>query len=178
MVSLFDVENVPAQINDRSATRTLEEVPSVTFCRMVSRPDVYMGQMIRVRAIFLSTWDWRALYDPMCISSKKRVWPELECDTVALCTEMASPLNRELLNDSYGVKVALTVVGRLRRREKREAALGGLELAFDIYHIEQAKRLPTVTRVPKNPKRKDKSKRPASGKQNRGQACDSCATGL
>lgn len=138
LVVCFPQQEAFSEVNEQSAI-TFDRVPTVDFCELASNVDFYVGKMVRVKAVFVSTFDWRALYHPRC--HKKRIRPELFCDTVSACTAKAAPLNRELRNGSYATRVALTVVGQLRTRNKQQAALDGLELSLEIYHIDDARRL-------------------------------------
>jgi hypothetical protein len=134
----------------------LQEIPTVSFCEMVTHPETYHGKMVRTRAIYVLTWEWKMLYDRQCDRPKNYVWPQFECETDQSCKDMAGLLDKSLVGNPFsGRRAQLTIVGQLRGSQKsgrRYGVLGGQRLAFDIHAIEQTKQIS----VPRNQRRPKK----------------------
>jgi hypothetical protein len=67
--------------------------------------------VVRVKAIFESTFEWRRLYDNACRSSKNYVWPVFECDTIESCEKCRQQLKRDMVGDPFsGKRVAVVLL--------------------------------------------------------------------
>lgn len=67
----------------QSATASLSEVPTVVFCDLLANPMAYDMKVIRVHAVLVVNHDYRALYDPSCITKEPMVSVEKEAITAA-----------------------------------------------------------------------------------------------
>jgi len=54
----------------------MSEVPTVLFCDLLSNPKAYDMKVIRAQAVLVVNHDYRALYDPSCITKEPMVGVE------------------------------------------------------------------------------------------------------
>lgn len=64
--------------NHQSSTPTTSEVTTVAFCDLLANPKAYDMKVIRVQAVLVVNHDYRALYDPSCITKEPMVSVEAD----------------------------------------------------------------------------------------------------
>jgi hypothetical protein len=57
----------------QSSTAAMSEVPTVVFCDLLANPTAYDMKVIRVQAVLVVNHNYRALYDPSCITKEPMV---------------------------------------------------------------------------------------------------------
>jgi hypothetical protein len=57
----------------QSSTAAMSEVSTVAFCDLLANPTAYDMKVIRVQAVLVVNHDYRALYDPSCITKEPMV---------------------------------------------------------------------------------------------------------
>jgi hypothetical protein len=111
----YEIRDSSYQAPIRS-TSTVQEVDvqepvDVAFCHLVTHPESFRDRVVRVKAIFESTFEWRRLYDNACRSSKNYVWPVFECDTIESCEKCRQQLKRDMVGDPFsGKRVAVVLL--------------------------------------------------------------------
>lgn len=120
---------------------------TVRFCDLIARPDSFNGKIVRVQAIYESTWEWRRLYDETCLGPQNYIWPVFECDTIETCEIFRKSLEKDMVGNPFkGQKVQVTLVGRFRghhQSRQRYGVQGGLQFQLEIVRIEETKRVST-----------------------------------
>ena len=61
---------------NQTSSASMSEVPTVAFCDLLANPTVYDMKVIRVEAVLVVNNDYRALYDPSCITKEPMVGVE------------------------------------------------------------------------------------------------------
>lgn len=114
----------------------VEEPIDVEFCDLVTQPESFRDRLVRVRAVFESTFEWRRLYHDACRSSKNYVWPVFECDTIESCEKFRQLLKKDMIGDPFsGEKVAVVLLGRFRESNNPKRGFGvqgGLRFQLEI----------------------------------------------
>lgn len=128
---------------------TVQEPIEVEFCHLVTHPESFRDRVVRVRATFESTFEWRRLYDETCRSSRNYVWPVFECDTIESCEKFGEQLKKDMIGDPFrGKRVAVVLLGRFRESNNPKRGFGvqpGLRFQLEISKIEATERIsPTV----------------------------------
>ncbi len=126
----------------RSATiiSGLREIPTVSFCELVSHPDAYERKTVRVRATFISNFESNLLFDPKCSGKKNMVWFMLDCETDATCDVLRQTLTSNLQGDPFsGEQGDFLFIGQLKfpKPGQRFGVQGGFRLGFSVSQIEQ-----------------------------------------
>lgn len=121
------------------------EVITVRFCDLVTRPDHFDGKVIRVQAIYESTWEWVRLYDRSCRTRNNYIRPVFECNTIESCEIVRRTLERDIVGNPFkGQRVGITAIGRFRSASKstrKFGVLGGFRFQLEIARIENTNRL-------------------------------------
>lgn len=133
----------------RSSTN-LEEIRAVSFCDLVSHPELYADKVVRVQVTYLSTFESNVLYDPKCVDRENYVWPMFDCGADQSCKAMRKRLDKSLKGDPFsGMRSELLIVGRLKgpKPSFRYGVQSGCRLGFSIERIERARPLPSHSRV-------------------------------
>jgi hypothetical protein len=132
---------------------TVQEPIEVEFCHLVTHPESFRDRLVRVRAIFESTFEWRRLYDDACRSSKNYVWPVFECDTIESCERFREQLKKDMIGDPFsGKRVAVALLGRFRESNNPKRGFGvqpGLRFQLEILKIESTERISKTVRKSK-----------------------------
>lgn len=125
------------------------EVKTAQFCDLVTRPNDFNDKMVRVQAIFESTFEWARLYDATCRNRKNYVWPRFECDTIEACETFSHRIEKDMVGSPFtSQRVGITAVGRFRSAKpgKRFGPQGGLRFQLEIVKIEDTNRLSNSVR--------------------------------
>ena len=129
----------------------VQEPVDVEFCELVTAPQSFRDRLVRVRAVFETTFEWRRLYDDACLSSKNYVWPVFECDTIESCERFRLLLKKNMTGDPFsGQRVIVVLLGRFRETNNPKRGYGvqsGLRFQLEISKIE------TTERISKTPRR-------------------------
>ncbi len=123
----------------------VQEPIDVEFCQLVTHPESFRDRLVRVRAVFESTFEWQRLYDDACRSSKNYVWPVFECDTIESCEKFRQLLKKDMIGDPFsGKRVAVLLLARFRESKNPKRGFGvqgGLRLQLEILKIEATERI-------------------------------------
>ena len=120
------------------------EVVTARFCDLVTRPNDFDDKMVRVQAVFESTWEWARLYDATCRNRNNYVWPRFQCNTIEACETFSRRIEKDMVGNPFrGQRVGITAVGRFRAAKpgQRFGVQGGLKFQFEIVEIEDTNRL-------------------------------------
>jgi hypothetical protein len=134
------------------SSESSEKIPTVPFCDLVARPELYDNKVVRVRASYFANFESDMFYDLKCNNKENYVWPILDCDTDESCKAMRDILNKNLEGDPFsGMRVELVMVGRLKRAKSghRYGVQDGFRLGFAVTRIEQAIPIPSKTPMPR-----------------------------
>ena len=122
-----------------------EPIEDVEFCHLVTHPESFRDRLVRVRAVFESTFEWRRLYDDACRGAKNYVWPVFECDTIESCEKFSQRLKKDMIGDPFsGKRVAVVLLGRFRESNNPKRGFGvqgGLQFQLEILKIEATERI-------------------------------------
>jgi len=123
----------------------VQEPIDVEFCYLVTHPESFRNRLVRVKAVFESTFEWRRLYDAACRSSKNYVWPVFECDTIESCEKFRELLKKDMIGDPFsGQIVAVVLLARFRESNNPKQGFGvqgGLQFQLEILKIEATERI-------------------------------------
>jgi hypothetical protein len=78
LVLILAVTSAGAQTNGSYKPET----PTVAFCEMVRRPDLYFGKVVRFRALYTSMFEVSAFSSPECKGDDSTAWVEFEDDSI------------------------------------------------------------------------------------------------
>ncbi|HKP84133.1 MAG TPA: hypothetical protein VJT69_19100 [Pyrinomonadaceae bacterium] len=123
----------------------VQEPIDVEFCHLVTHPESFRDRLVRVKAVFESTFEWSRLYDDACRSSKNYVWPKFECDTIESCEKFRHQLKKDMVGDNFnGKRVAVVLLARFRESNNSKRGFGvqgGLPFQLEILKIEATERI-------------------------------------
>ena len=154
LVVVTGLVGIKGTSHSQSTQPAKEPIPTVAFCDLVTRPESYLGKVVRLRAIYFANFESAFLYDVNCRNSKDYV--ELICGAES-CKAMQEKIDKTSHGDPFGgVQSALTLVGQLKYPETRYAEIDGkrvveikkYRLDFVIKQIEQAEPVPPDTPMP------------------------------
>ncbi len=63
-----------AQRRHKPVVKPSSKVPTVSFCELISRPELYDKKIVRTEAISAIGMESQVLYDPQCSTEERRVW--------------------------------------------------------------------------------------------------------
>ena len=69
----------PARNNADAAS---QDIPTITFCDLISSPELYDGREIRFRVKYLAGSEVAAFGDPNCTTKNKRTWAEFDSTSI------------------------------------------------------------------------------------------------
>jgi hypothetical protein len=110
--------NAPANANMDELPRDLSKIPTVTYCDLVSQPARYDRKIVRVRAVYYTTFEKMYLFDNRCETGAPpeapekvpaETWAEWDKLFVSKGDSDEAKLNRGL--NGFGRKDA-TLIGR------------------------------------------------------------------
>lgn len=157
LVARIEIGDTPHQAlmpNTNAVQRLNVQDPiDVEFCHLVTRPELFRDRLVRVKAVFESTFEWRRLYDDTCRSSKNYVWPVFECDTIESCEKIRQLLKKDMIGDPFtGKRVAVVLLARFRESNNPKRGFGvqpGLRFQLEIVKIEATERISKTVRKSK-----------------------------
>lgn len=115
-----------------------QDVPTVNFCDLVSHPEDYNNKTVRVRAKYLTTFEWDMLYDLKCTGKENYIQPYLDCSSDESCRPLKETLGRNLSGDPFtGSRAELVVIGRVKIIEKAGRSPGELKKTRTGLYITQ-----------------------------------------
>src|SRR6266404_1286583 len=135
-------------IGQSSSSNSSEKIPTVSFCDLVTHPELYVNKLVRVRASYFANFESNMLYDLGCKNKENHVWFMLDCGTDESCKAVRETLDKNLKGDPFsGMRVELIVVGRLKcpKAGHRYGVQNGFRLGFAVTRIEQAIPIPENT---------------------------------
>jgi hypothetical protein len=143
--------NGQSSVKSSKPANTASGIPTVEFCEVIRHPELYNGKQIRIKAIWLQTFEWSWLYafgSDSCDSYKNSIRPYLDCPNDAACKGMQGILNRNLEGDPFdGSRVGLILVGRFEDKEpliKRN----GSRFSLRVTRMEKVMRIPSDVPMP------------------------------
>ncbi len=128
------------------------EIPTVSFCELMTNPEKYTDKVIRTEASYIVWWESSYLYSDACIDAEHKAHNESDCDeNDKKCLKDFSaewkklePYIRSKKNDNDGVsRVKAIFVGRLVGPDTY-GHLGSFKYEFRIQKVGK------VTAIPKS----------------------------
>lgn len=104
-----------------------------TFCELVERPEKYDGKIVRVKAIYRSSFELSEVYCPECYDSRKRVWAEF--------TEMSDRClkSKETKRLKKGSTLLVVFVGEFQAAESNYGHSNAYRFQLDVKCIGSSK---------------------------------------
>jgi len=119
------------------------DIPTVSFCELINSQDKYKNKIVRVRATYITSFEWTALYDLKCADKNKKpedkyIRPTLDCEVEKTCKALQMKLINGL-HHSSGNRVELLMTGQLTVKTQSGGAtfIGDYPLIFIIKSIEE-----------------------------------------
>jgi hypothetical protein len=134
------------------SSNSSEKIPTVRFCDLVARPELYDNKVVRVRASYLANFESAMFYDLKCNDRENYVEPTLACDTDESCKAIRDTISKNLEGDPFGgARVELVMLGLLKRAKSghRFGGQDGFRLGFAITRIEKTIPIPSNTPMPR-----------------------------
>jgi hypothetical protein len=78
-----------AQPSSGSA-RITTGVSTIGFCELISKPDLYDGKQVTLRANYISTFEVSAFSDSNCADKDRRMWVEFDRASISDASEAAA----------------------------------------------------------------------------------------
>jgi hypothetical protein len=132
----------------------VQEPIDVEFCDLVTHPESFRDRLVRVKAVYETTFEWHRLYHNACRSSKNYVWPVFECDTIEACEKFRQQIKKDMIGDPFsGKRVAVVLLARFRESNNPKRGFGvqgGLKFQLEILKIEATDRISKTVRKSKN----------------------------
>ncbi len=129
------------------SSSTEQQIPTVAYCELVREPQLYLGKMVRVRAIMYVDWTGfihnRVIYDLVnCSGEANHVWVEFAQSSFNSLAIARKPLG-DLMNLEKGAhwvrRAEIVAIGKLSDENKqREAPINLYRFQFLIHQLEQA----------------------------------------
>lgn len=141
------------------------EIPTVTYCELLSSPDTYDRKVVRIKALYVFGFEASALEDPQC-HSEKSTWVEFDetfrrsskKDVLRKFDEIFYPPRKKtkgvierpgpyraelvVLGQFNGPKPGIPIGPERKRVLRGYGHLGGYDYQFTITCIEQVKPAP------------------------------------
>jgi len=118
--------------------RTLDKIPTVSYCELIRNPNLYANKLVRVHATWKRGFELSALYDVGCLDLENQAWLE-SLDDDQLCA--GAPRRFKKLAREGFTKADVTVTGKLYAGE-RFGHLNGYNFKFVVSCLESAKQIP------------------------------------
>ena len=134
LVLLLGVAIVPGQ------SKSIENVPTVTFCDLSKHPEIYSNKRIRVRAVYRVGFEWQEIYSLRCPDAPS-TWLEFSNNIDE--GPSRTQLKKMDLGNRFSISVGVVLEGRLTGYGGGYGHMNGYALAFTADCIESAKRLDT-----------------------------------
>ena len=123
-----------------NCTTARSDVPTITFCQLVSHPDQFNNKIVRTEAVFHVNLESQVLYNPSCYSEDKTMWVEFSNSYTYSNDEIKNTFDRLLCQTKPCPtrSVRVTVVGRFERTSDVDYDhLNGYQLNFEVLRIEK-----------------------------------------
>lgn len=127
----------PASLVEKPTPMTIPQAENVTFCDLVSSPQIYNQKIVRTEAIAaVMTFEVAFLYDPKC--NTKDAWIDYEFEDHQAFGVTDSLLSRDFGKNTIR-RARLTLVGRVRGPSREGYGhLNTSRLQFLILAVEKA----------------------------------------
>lgn len=119
----------------------LEEVPTVSYCDLITNPQAYSGKMVRIKASYFSGRHTGFFYDLDCDGVTKRTHAVLSCNDEEFCKKLVGIIDGALISG----RAELTVVGKFKGLGgygKLSPSAEGFRFELEFNKIEKASGIP------------------------------------
>lgn len=118
-----------------------DEVPTVTACQLLEKPDEFHQKIVRVTGVYENAFEMSHLYDENCKTGRPGMW--VNYDKSFVRTGDSEEAKRNKLISGFG-RWSVTAVGRFVRAKdpERFGHLGCCRFQFEFIRIEKAEKLP------------------------------------
>jgi hypothetical protein len=127
----------------QSSTAAQSEVPTVAFCDLLANPKAYDLKVIRVQAVLVVNHDYRALYDPSCITKEPMVSVEADSSLHYESSDaVPEKLYQLLVRPESEIKegsARVVMVGRFEGPNfRKDGRISRFQHRFIVMHLEKA----------------------------------------
>jgi hypothetical protein len=131
----------PTSLVETPAPVATPEGQSVTFCDLVSSPELYNNKMVRTQAIAVATFELSFLYDPQC--NRGEPWIDLQFDNQQTL-EKVGPLLDVSKGRHVPRRAKVTLVGHFQGpSEEGYGHLSRFRFHFRAMAVEKAEAVPS-----------------------------------
>jgi hypothetical protein len=116
-----------------------DEIPTVGFCEMIRRPQLYFDKTIRVTATYVMGYEAQYLSDDACpLGHNDQIGAYSAIDD-GVPNKVLNDKLREVSSSEYGGRARLTMIGILRNKSRRDFA--SYKYRFDVIRLEEVAHL-------------------------------------
>ena len=122
--------------SSQQKSSTAMEIPTITFCEMIQRPEAYDNKTVRVKAIYRFGFEWSELYSIDCWSRENRTWVDFD---ESFESNSDSKLTKKVEgNGDKGRTVAVVFVGKFHGSGGGYGHLSIYKYKFQVNRVEKA----------------------------------------
>jgi hypothetical protein len=123
------------------------EVPTVAFCDLLANPTAYDMKLIRLQAVLVVNHDYRALYDPSCITKEPMVGVEPDSSLLDESSDAVPEKLYELVvrpeSEIKEGSARVVMVGRFEGPNfRKDGRISRFQHRFIVIRLEKAEAVP------------------------------------